>query len=130
MSDRRALIIASMLFILNGGIMRKVILGLIGLAFTNVCMGGNDQVYNVNIKSISAYDTHAVFYFEQSFTHTQNCTPALTDRAVIRFDNDENKEMFSAGLSAAMAGKVVNLGLKNCDDTSGFPKAYRMDVKF
>ena len=108
--------------------MKNILVGLIGLIFTNVCMGG-EQVNDRKLTQISTFGEYAIVFFTPIFEDAQNCSSTNKNRAAIRFDNDLKKEMFSTALSAAIVGKDVSLGVSGCD-ASGIPTAYRVDVKF
>ena len=93
----------------------------------------NDQIYNRSIKVISTYSTFAIIYYKPSFSGTQGCINGNNDSGVLRFDNPQQREMFSTLLAAASANSnKIGFGISGCDTGNSLnrPKIYRIDITF
>lgn len=102
----------------------------IALSPIHTIHAASDQVpTDRTISSIHAYDSFVFINFTPSFTSSQGCTHADSDRRVtIDTSGELGKNIYSAALSAAAAQKKVGFGLAGCHTER--PKVYRIDVNF
>lgn len=97
-------------------------------AYSSIANAGtNESITNVKITMINAYGDFVMVRFP-AFANTQNCSQTNQDRAIIRFNGDIGKAMYSAALSAASSKLSVNLAINGCDASTGLPLIYRVDV--
>ena len=90
---------------------------------------------DVKIIKLSTFDDYAIVYFSPAYTFSdeQVCdknSTGLSSKMVVRFENDDNKEMYATIMAAAVSNKTAGFGVVGCDIPTGYPKMYRVDVHF
>lgn len=101
--------------------------------YAGIGYADSDQIYGRSIKSISTYSTFAIIYYTPTFSGTQGCVNGNNNSGVLRFDNSQQKEMYSALLAAASANSnKIGFGISGCDTGNSInrPKIYRIDISF
>ena len=110
-------------------IYRYTLLGFMGLVLSWPVSAGN--VKGRTVTGILTYDTYAVVFYKPANGGKLGCTGKFAkSRAVIDWKNDNNnKVLYSAALSAYLLGKAVGFGTKGCHKyAKSTPKVYRIKV--
>lgn len=100
------------------------------MSISGLSYSANETLTEKRITQINSYADYAVIYYTPSSIHTQSDCLVSKSRAIIEYEDgvSTNKEMYSLALTAATAGKTVNLAVSGC--YGAHPKIYRVDVKF
>jgi hypothetical protein len=108
--------------------MKKLLIALSVLATTQMAMATATPV--TKIKDIYVYSDYIVMKMEKKHTK-ENCTKSTADEYLyLATDTDGGKKMYSAALSAYVAGKKVRLGYSGCSSwgSTTIPKAYGISI--
>jgi len=108
--------------------MKKIIIGLMILASTQFVFAEATKV--TKIKDIYVYADYIVMKMEAKHA-SLGCTRNAADEYLYLATNtDGGKKMYSAALSAYVAGKKVRLGISKCSTWGAgtIPKAYGISL--
>ncbi len=108
--------------------MNKLILSVLSLVAFNSFADSEQIPSDRKVTSISVYEEMAFVRFYPAFANSQGCPNGGNVTVTIDMANEKGKEMYSAVLAAATAGKTIGFGINGCNGDR--PKAYRIDVNF
>ena len=110
--------------------MKKILIALSVLATTQIAMAAATPI--TKIKDIYVYETSVVIKMANKHTNPDGCSHAkATEYLLVKTDTAGGNKLYSAILSAYVAGKKVRLGYKNCANwsaTETVPKAYGISL--
>jgi hypothetical protein len=109
--------------------MKKLLIALLVLGTTQFALAAATPI--TKIKDIYVYADYIVLKMENKHTNPDACTKATSDEFLYLATNSEGgKKMYSAALSAYVAGKKVRLGYSSCASwgSTTVPKAYGISL--
>ena len=105
--------------------MKKILIALSVLATTQIAMAAATPI--TKIKNVYVYENYAILKMENKHANSYSCTHASSDEFLyVPTDTAGGNRMYSALLSAYVAGKKVKLGYSLCGTwgSTTVPKVY------
>jgi len=108
--------------------MKKIIIGLMILASTQFAFAAATKV--TKIKDIYVYADYIVMKMEAKHSSAGCTRNAANEYLYLATNTDGGKKMYSAALSAYVAGKKVRFGFSGCSTWGAgtIPKAYGISL--